>query len=60
MVISSLREHSVNWAGIWTPVDAAQSQDVVWASLSAIFASSAPKEAKPERKGVLETLGMRK
>jgi len=50
----------VYWAGIWTPVDAAQNQDVVWASLSAIFASSAPKEAKPERKGVLEALGMRK
>ena len=46
--------------GIWAPVDAAQSEDTVWASLSAIFAGSRPKEAQPERKGVLETLGMRK
>jgi len=48
--------------GIWSPVDAAQSQDAVWASLSAIFSKSAPKEvnAKPHEGGVLERLGMRK
>jgi len=48
--------------GIWAPVDAAQSQDAVWASLSAIFASSGAKEttAKPNQGGVLQQLGMRK
>lgn len=49
-------------AGIWAPVDAAQSQDAVWASLSAIFTSSGAKEAaaKPNQGGVLQQLGMRK
>ena len=49
--------------GIWSPIDAAQSEDVVWASLSAIFASSkAGQEAtsKPKEGGVLEKLGIRK
>jgi hypothetical protein len=49
--------------GIWSPVDAAQSEEVVWASLSAIFASSSvSKEAaiNPKEGGVLEKLGMRK
>lgn len=50
--------------GIWSPVDAAQSETAVWASLSAIFAQSATKEAmtpaKPREGGVLERLGMRK
>jgi hypothetical protein len=49
-----------NVIGIWAPVDAAQNEDTVWAALSAIFAGSRPKEAQPERKGVLEKLGMRK
>jgi adenylate kinase len=49
--------------GIWSPVDAAQNEDVVWASLSAIFASTAAKDVattKPAQGGVLEKLGMRK
>ena len=47
--------------GIWKPVDAAQNQEVVWASLSAIFASTGAKEvSKPKEQGVLEKLGMRK
>lgn len=50
--------------GIWSPVDAAQSEPAVWASLSAIFAQSAAKDAKtpakPKEGGVLERLGMRK
>ena len=48
--------------GIWSPVDAAQNEDVVWASLSAIFASTAAKDVattKPAQGGVLEKLGMR-
>jgi hypothetical protein len=45
--------------GIWSGVDAAQSQDAVWASLSAIFAATGAKE-KPKETGVLEKLGMRK
>jgi len=48
--------------GIWSPVDAAQNEDVVCASLSAIFASTAAKDArtKPGQGGVLDKLGMRK
>ena len=49
--------------GIWTGVDAAQSQTVVWASLAAIFDSSASKEVpttKTKEGGMFEKLGMRK
>lgn len=49
--------------GIWSPVDAAQNEDVVWASLSAIFAFTAAKDVattKPAQGGVLDKLGMRK
>jgi len=45
--------------GIWSGVDASQSQEAVWASLSAIFGSK-EAAAKPKESGVLAQLGLRK
>lgn len=48
--------------GIWAGVDAAQSQEAVWASLSAIFGSTSKTQptTRPKKDGVLERLHLRK
>jgi adenylate kinase len=47
-------------AGIWSGIDAAQSQETVWASLSAIFGSTSKNDkVQPKKGGVLEALNLR-
>jgi hypothetical protein len=48
-----------SYTGIWAPIDAAQNQEAVWASLSAIFSSSQKDKMQPKEGGVLEALNLK-